>query len=344
MRHLLPLLALLAACRVELGPPGARAVVTSDDEAPAGEVWIYTSMYQSVIDQVDPLIREALPGVEPQWYQAGSEKVAQRVEAEWDAGGSKACLLMTSDPFWYAAITRQDRLQPHFAPNVLQIDRGMVDPSGYWATARISLLVLGAHEDVSDAPTAIGQLGDPDYAGRVSIGDPLSSGTMFTLLSFLTEGKTDDASWSFVEELRGQGLVSAGGNSSVLTRLETREREIGVLLLENLLKAAEKDSPAKPIYPADGAIAVPGPIALTSDCPNPKAARAVYDFLLSDPGQQAMVDGNMYAGLPHLPPPKGAEPLDAIALRPWDTAFRERVAADKAAIKERFAELVSGAQ
>ncbi|MCO4743875.1 MAG: ABC transporter substrate-binding protein [Proteobacteria bacterium] len=341
MRNLPFLLLALTACRVEFGPPGGGAPVAVDAGAePTGEVWIYTSMYQSVIDQVDPQIREAFPGVEPRWYQAGSEKVAQRVEAEWDAGGSKACLLMTSDPFWYAAITEKGQLQPHFAPNVLQIDRGMVDPDGHWATARVSLLVLGAHEDVAEdqRPQALTDLTDHRFDGRVSIGDPLSSGTMFTLLSFLTT----DQGWPFVEQLREQGLVSAGGNSSVLTRIETREREIGVLLLENLLKAAEKDTPAKPIYPTDGAIAVPGPIALTTDCPNPNAARAVYDFLLSDPGQQAMVDGNMYAGLPHLPPPTGAKPLSEIALRPWSTAFREDVARRKGDIKERFAELVSG--
>lgn len=309
-----------------------------------GEVWIYTSMYQSVIDQVDPLLREALPGVEPRWYQAGSEKVAQRVEAEWDAGGSKACLLLTSDPFWYASITEKGRLARHFSPNVLQIDRGMVDEDGYWATARVSLLVLGVHEEVMDPPTRLTDLSEARFTNRVSMGDPLSSGTMFTLLSFLTQDGSSGGDWSFVEGLRSRGLVSAGGNSSVLTRIETREREVGILLLENLLKASEKDTPAQAVYPEDGAIAVPGPIALTSGCPNPGAARAVYDFLLSDPGQQAMVDGNMYAGLPHLPPPAGARPLSDIALRPWSAAFRNGVAHDKAAIKERFAELVSGAQ
>ena len=136
-------------------------------------------------------------------------------------------------------------------------------------------------------------------------------------------------------------MVAAGGNSSVLTRIETREREIGILLLENLLKASEKGSPAKPVYPLDGAIAVPGPIALTADCANPVAARAVYDFLLSDIGQQAIVDGYMYAALPHLPPPRGAQPLGALALRPWTAEFRDEVSTSKAAIKERFATLMS---
>src|SRR5688500_13464254 len=111
-----PLLVLLAGCRIEVGPPGTDAVAPCAGEIPAGEVWIYTSLYPGVIDALEPLIRAELPGVEPRWFQGGSEKVAQRVETEWSAGGSPACLLMTSDPGWYVKIAEEGRLQPHLAP------------------------------------------------------------------------------------------------------------------------------------------------------------------------------------------------------------------------------------
>jgi hypothetical protein len=40
---------------------------------------------------------------------------------------------MTSDPSWYARLEQQGRLQPHLAPNVLTIDRALVDDDATWA-------------------------------------------------------------------------------------------------------------------------------------------------------------------------------------------------------------------
>ena len=58
-----------------------------------------------------------------------------------------------------------------------------------------------------------------------------------------------------------QKAIHRMGNVSVITRIETRERPVGVVLLENILKAQAKGSPVKAIYPTDGGIPVPSPIA-----------------------------------------------------------------------------------
>jgi iron(III) transport system substrate-binding protein len=340
--RLLALLPLVFACRIELGPPGGDPGATpSDDPTISGEVWVYTSMYQSVIDDLTPRLAAVHPQLEIKWFQAGSEKVAQRAEAEWSAGGTRACLLMTSDPFWYADLKLQGRLQPHLPPTALRVDRSLVDPDGAWLTSRISLMVMARNEtrvDAVDAPGRLSDLTAPEWRDRFSMGDPLSSGTMFTTVAFLR----DAHGWELLEHLRDNGLIAAGGNSSVITRIETGEREIGVVLLENLLMASTKNSPAKPIFPADGAVAIPGPIALTADCPNPRGARAVYDFIMSDEGQRAIVDGNMYAALPELPPPAGAPSLADIAVRPWRPGFLDEIRLARGDIKERWAQLVAG--
>ena len=53
------------ACRVEFGPPGdgkRGGSAGSGDGPPAGEVWIYTSLYRNVVD--DPW-RERLSSLSP---------------------------------------------------------------------------------------------------------------------------------------------------------------------------------------------------------------------------------------------------------------------------------------
>ena len=93
------------------------------------------------------------------------------------------------------------------------------------------------------------------------------------------------------------------------------------------------------MFPTDGAILVPGPIAMTKDCPNPAGAAAVYDFLLSTDGQRAMVDADMYSVLPGVPPPHGAPALDTIPVRPWMPGFLDDVVAHKSDAKQHWAAL-----
>ena len=319
-------------CRIEVGPPGGDAR-TCADEAPSGEVWIYTSLYASVLDALEPALREALPGIEPRFFQAGSEKVAQRFEAEESAGGSPACLLLTSDPAWYLGLAAAGRLRPHLSPTVLQLDRDWVDPEGRWAASRVSVMAIGAPADLVDPPTRFSDLAAPRFAGRVSMPDPLASGTAFTWLAFATQD-----GWESVDALRAGGLVAAGGNAAVQSRVESGERPIGILLAENVLAAQRKGSPIQVIYPEDGAVAIPGPVAIPAGCPNPAAAAAVEDWLLSPAAQAILATGEMYPALPGVPGPVGAPPLDAIVLRPWTPAVRARLDRDAAAIKARWAQ------
>ncbi|MCA9493742.1 MAG: extracellular solute-binding protein [Myxococcales bacterium] len=339
MRSLsLPLLLAATACRVEVGSPSGPVTADCPGAEPEGEVWVYTSMYPHVVERFEALVRERHPNLEPSFFQAGSEKVAQRVEAEWAAGSSPACVLLTSDPFWYAKLDAEGRLQPYLPPTSLRIDRSLVDPDGAWLAARLSLMVLAANGDrvpEAERPTAFSDLTGPAFRDRFTMGDPLASGTNFTLLSFWAE----EPGWDWVDALQANGLVAAGGGSAVLQRLDSGERPVGAILLENLLAAPHTS--AVPIFPTDGAVVIPGPVAITAGCPNPVAARAIVDLLMSDEGQAVIVEGDMYAALPEVPPPDGAPRLGDIAVRTWGPGFVERVSTDAGAIKDRWAALVS---
>ena len=74
------------------------------------------------------------------------------------------------------------------------------------------------------------------------------------------------------------------------------------------------------------------------------AARAIYDILLSEEGQRAIVAGDMYAALPELPPPSGARSLSEIAVRTWAPGFLDRVRDERPAIKRRYEAIVAGSQ
>jgi iron(III) transport system substrate-binding protein len=332
-------LVLLASCRIESAAPSS-GPAASREGAPSGDVWIYTSMYRHVLDALDPLLKERLPGVTVHWYQAGSEKVASRLEAERAAGAVRADLLATSDPFFYERLAREGAFARYASPHVLRVPRSLLDLDARYAAIRLSTMVLVHRQDTTPTPTSFAALADGSWKGRVAIGDPLTSGTAFTWAVFC-QAKYGDA---FFTGLRARGAIVAGGNAAVLQKVESGEADAGVLLLENALAARARGSPIQVVWPTDGAVVIPGPVALFATTPNPVAAKAVLDVLLSPEGQRLIVEkGDMHAVDPRLEGPRGEPGVDALLERaqPWTPALVERGLTRGGALKETFSRAFS---
>ncbi len=347
---LLGLIALFAmACEVHFGPlqngsahtnsPGNSSTGTAPDCNPelSGEVWVYTSIYQSVIEQLDPIIKERYPKVEVKWYRAGSEKVATRLDTELRAGGTQADLVLTSDPFWYLKLKNEGLLSPYVTPSLLPIPRSFLDLDGYYATCRVSTMVIAYHPESiaqEELPQSFKDLAETRFQGKVTLGDPLSSGTHFTTTSFLSTAY----GWDFYKSLRTNGALASGGNSSVLRRVEGKEFPIGVVLLENVLANQAKGSPVQYILPKDGAITIPGNIAIMKSTDNLAASRAIYDLFMSPEGQKAMVVGNMHSANPRVAPPGKTPAFDKLPLGKfaWTEAFTADIQQRAPSIKSTF--------
>jgi iron(III) transport system substrate-binding protein len=268
------------------------AVASSCHSKPT--LWVYTSLYKEVVAEMKPAVDRAFPEVDVRWYQGGSENVAARVNTELFAGRTQADLILTSDPFWYLELKKNGKLAAYDSPAVREVSNDLKDPDHAFATVRIPAMVLAYNSDALSAPQAPAsweafRSGEARWKDRLSMGSPLESGTSFTAVALLSK----KFGWEYFATLRRLDIIAAGGNSSVINRMETRERPIGVVLLENVLKARKKGSPIQPVYPEDGVIPVPSPIAITADSREPERARRLYDWFFTDEAQKAIVRAGM---------------------------------------------------
>lgn len=309
----------------------------SDDDA--NEIWIYTSIYPRVIEQLEPQLATAFPDVTFRWYQKGSEQIAARINAELASGDVLCDLLMTSDPFYYAQLADRGLLLPHGSPGAANLPAGLRDPEDEFTTVRVPLMVIVVNHDrvpTADHPDSFKTLVLPQYKDKVSMGDPLKSGTNFTAVAALSKLH----GWEYFRALRNNGVVSQGGNSAVLHRVETGERPIGIILLENVLPRMAKGAPLTVVYPEDGAIPVPSPVAIMKSTSHPEIAKRVQDFFFTPDMQAAIVAGHMYSPLPSFAPPAGGRPWESIELFPWTPTFVDDVKRQRNTIKKRFREVM----
>ena len=269
---------------------------------------MYTSMYREVVSALEPLARRALPDVRVKTFQAGSEKVRARLEAELAAGATRCDLLLVSDPAIYESLAHRDLLAQRVPPAALRQPRALLDLAGRYALSRVSTMVIGVNPNaLGDAPAPRGfeDLTRTELRGRITMGDPLSSGTAMSTVAALA----NRFGWSFLERLVANGASASGGNAAVLARLESREAAAGILLYENLVLARRKGTPVQAVWPSEGPVLVAGHVAILSRSAHRDAVEKVEDFLLGPAAQRVIVDSGMHGADPNAAPPEGAPSL-----------------------------------
>lgn len=305
--------------------------------------WIYTSLYNNVIQDLQPKLEKKFPGVEFKFYQSGSENVAARVNTELLGGKTQADLVMTSDPYWYEELKVAGKLLQYASPAAEKLPSNLKDPENYYATVRMPVMVLAYHSDAyseADAPKGFADLAQPKYKDKIAMPNPLESGTAFTTVSILSRHPA--LGWDYFSKLRENNAISAGGNSAVMARVESKERPVGIVLLENVLATRKKNPKIVPVYPVEGAVLIPSPVAILASTPHPELAKQVYDFMFSKEGQESVVKGDMYGVTSDAPQPEGARTYTQVleSAMPWSPVVLKDVFTRRAEIKQQFSKLM----
>ncbi len=305
------------------------------------ELWIYTSMYKDTISDITPRLEKAFPGVTFNWYQAGSEDIASKVNAEILAGRIQADILISSDRFWYEEMANMGNL--HSFKNSVwdEISPQLKRDDGLYSTVSIPVMVLAYNKEAvesSDAPKTFKEMSDSKWKGKFTTGSPLSSGTNFTTMAMLQH----HYGWKYFQSLKNNETISQGGNSAVIRRLQSKERPVGWVLLENLLRFKGKDERLQIVYPEDGVVTHSNIMAITKKDGDRSLAQKFANWMFSEEGQMAMTRSYMYSPLAKIAPPAGAPDLSKLLDNsfPWTKEFLDKVTKTRSNLKEKYTEIM----
>lgn len=307
----------------------------------SNEVWIYTSMYKDTIADMTPKLEKAFPGVQLKWFQAGSEEIATKVNAEILAGGTQADIMISSDRFWYEEMGNNGYLISFKSESTKNIPAQLKQPDGFYNAVSIPVMVMAYNSEAvndSDAPKSFKEMADPKWKGKFTTGSPLASGTNFTTMAMLQH----NYGWDYFKSLKSNETIAQGGNSSVLRRIQSKERPVGWVLLENLLRFQDKDKRLKTIFPEDGVVLQANVMGITKKDGNRDRVKKVADWFLSQDGQAAMVRSYMYSPFESFEPPKGAPPFSKLLKNSfeWSKEFIDKVTKIRADLKEKYTEIM----
>ena len=282
------LTALLPGCVQEGSlPPESEAPERSES------VVLYAAMRENVLETLKKGFEEQYPEVELICYNAATNTMLSRIRAEAQSGQVAADVLWLGDDrdceeFKELGILRQDTSSKVNAA----VDQRFRDPEGYYVAGRLAVMGIVVNNDLIPASrrpkTWMGMV-DPEWNGQIAVVDPgLSAAANYWACAMLTSENKDYGVY-YARRLQRGGCHLESSFSSLLRKVQSGERAMGVCpdyLAEELIG---EGAAITFLYPSD-IVAVGTPLALVKDSANMENGQLLYDYLLSQAGQQLLAD------------------------------------------------------
>jgi phosphoglycerate transport regulatory protein PgtC len=139
------------------------------------------------------------------------------------------------------------------------------------------------------APKEWDDLKKPIYFGHVGISAPSRSGTTHLTIETILQGEGWDKGWASLLEIGGNLAQVSDRSFGVPEAVNTGQYGIGIVIDFFGLSAKASKFPVEFVYPTVTTI-VPANVGIIANARNQKAAEAFVEFLLSDEGQQILLD------------------------------------------------------
>ena len=307
------LLALLIAL-VMLLPAGSSL---AGDASVRGELVIYSSMYQFVLDMLDEALREEFPNLKPGnngsfFVYGGTSRLINQIYGEMEDGILGCDMLLVAEPALSLELKEADYLEPVSVPDAASLLRFPYDEEGCWYPVRVCNMVLAynpelveqwAEKGVAVPKTFRDFAADRGLKGLIAMGDPLSSGTTFAAVASLTQ--SNHYGRQYLNGLASNGVQVISGSDS-LAKIRSGKIAAAMILEESVLKALkDAEDAGSPltdlacIYPEDGVILIPSTVMTISDAhsknANAEACKAVERWFLSEKAQKLILQGYMHS-------------------------------------------------
>jgi hypothetical protein len=139
------------------------------------------------------------------------------------------------------------------------------------------------------APKEWEDLKKPIYFGHVGISAPSRSGTTHLTVETVLQGEGWDKGWATLLEIGGNLAQVSDRSFGVPDAVNSGQYGVGIVIDFFGLSAKASGFPVEFVYPSVTTI-VPANVGIIANAKNQKAAEAFVEFLLSDEGQQILLD------------------------------------------------------
>lgn len=311
------------------------ALVLLAGTAMADTITLYTSQPNADAQQTVDAFMAANPGTEVEWVRDGTTQLMARLRAEIEAGNPQPDVLLIADTVTLEGMAQEGLLTAYQSPEAANYDAALNSPEGYYHSTKLITTGIVYNTGVETAPESWADLAQDGLKGQVAMPSPLYSGAALIHLATLTGD--DSLGWEYYETLAANEARAQGGNGGTFKAVASGEKPYGMVVDFLAIRNKAEGSPVEFVFPTEGVSYVTEPVAIMSTAKNVEGAQKFVDFLISEEGQQLVLDMGYIPAREGMGVPEGFPARDQIRLMDFDPAAAlEQAEADKAKFTELF--------
>lgn len=258
-----------------------------------GTVMMYSSMQEDQLIAVKEAFEKKYPDIKMEYYFAGTSKVITKIATETQSGQVDADVIWVGDPADYASFKKQNILQQYSSPESAAIDTAYIDEEGYYTGARLMNMGIAYNTTLvkpEEAPQSWNDLLDAKWNDQIVMTDPGSSGTSKYWRNAMM--CSDKYGVEYIRKLKDNGCYLESGTTATHNQLAASAYKVGVCLDYVTANLSGEGSPIAFVFPED-TVSIFSPIGLVANCANEENGKLLYDFILSQEGQEVLVANNL---------------------------------------------------
>ncbi len=282
-----------------------------------GKLMLYTSVPIDTINSVKAEFKKRQPGIELNIFRSGTGTVMGRIYNEIDEGQIQADLIWVADFTVGEELKNRGQLMKYKSPQAYNFISFLKDKDDYYYAARLLNMIIAYNTDkVKKVPKYYRDLLNPEHKGRIGLADPSYSGA--ALYTVITLAQSEEFGWDYFVRLYENETQIVKGNTPLIQAIADGELDMGITIdfMVRDLKNKNPGTPIDYIFPEEGVVLVPSPIAITKDCQNLPAAKVFVDFILSKEGQEFLSAQGITPVRLDVTPPTGAPTITQMKVIP----------------------------
>ncbi|MFS4580897.1 ABC transporter substrate-binding protein [Phaeobacter sp. C3_T13_0] len=301
----------------------------------ADTLTVYTSQPNADAQKTVDAFMAANPGTEVEWVRDGTTKLMARLRAEIEAGNPQPDVLLIADTVTLEGMAQQGLLTAYKSPEAAAFDPTLYSADGFYHSTKLITTGIVYNTGVESAPSSWADLKDASLKGQIAMPSPLYSGAALIHLATLTGD--DTLGWDYYNQLASNDARAKGGNGGTFKAVAAGEKPYGMVVDFLAIRNKAEGSPVDFVFPEEGVSYVTEPVAIMSSAKNVDAAQNFVDFLLSQKGQDLVLEMGYIPARNDMGVPAGFPARDDIKLMAFDPAVAlQNAEANKAKFAEIF--------
>jgi iron(III) transport system substrate-binding protein len=266
------------------------------------KLMFYTGL---IVDQVVRPLKQAFekeyPFLQVEFFRGNSERIAQRVLAEYQAKRYEVDIISGSAAT--TMVKQAGYMQRFYSPHLAEYPAELKDANGFWGSTNLYFMTLGYNTRMvkpGDVPKTYEDLLHPRWKGQMMWSTSSGSGApQFIGNIFMTMG--EEKGKAYLQKLKQQNIAKSTASArQILDLVIAGEYPLAIQIFNHHAYISRQAGAPVDWQPLEPVTATINTVGLAKKAPRPHASMLFLDFVLSKRGQKVVQLANYLPSHPEM--------------------------------------------